>query len=299
MSALPTPMQSLASSLNLVYEYPYRVGFGEYIVGKYTSLEREINLKENVFGYEHIGLGYLESVWYKAQKTECLDCRGKADCRFNGNRVVYTVNREDKQIEWTRQYCAPKAQENSVRVLDRLVRESGIPRRYVGKKLSDFDKTGNAMALTAIGRVMKGGSAILYGGRGCGKTMLAAIVAQGLLRQRKGVVFVTVPTMFEELRRGMTDGTMEERRRRLVEAEFLILDDIGAETTSQWTLEQLFIIVNERYNEQRALLMTSNCAPLEMSERWRRFGDVGERIISRLSEMAVTVEVIGADRRRL
>ena len=74
--------------------------------------------------------------------------------------------------------------------------------------------------------------------------------------------------------------------------DLLHLDDLGAEKRTEWVLEQLYSIVNERWQDQRSLVVTTNATEGELKEQ------VGERIVSRLSEMCVTIPIMGNDLRR-
>lgn len=249
-------------------------------------------------GYRFADLYVGEERQYIEQDQVCAHCEGLAACPFRGYRIEYHIDHDIKFVGKHYQMCQPKAVENRDRVFEILSARAKTPKKYRHSTLTDFDPKGNAIALTAMRTFLDGKSVTLYGGRGCGKTMLTTIFVNKMLRDGRKVQFETVPTMLEALRRGMDDGTLKQLRDELINAETLVLDDLGAEAQTPWTMEQLFIIVNSRYNDERQLLVTSNLAPSEMRRRWATVpGDVGERIYSRLSEMTTFVEVNGSDRR--
>ncbi|MFF4605862.1 ATP-binding protein [Streptomyces sp. NPDC001339] len=72
----------------------------------------------------------------------------------------------------------------------------------------------------------------------------------------------------------------------------LILDDLGAAKTSEWTEELTYRLINRRYNEMLPTLVTTNLPIAELR------GAVGDRVASRLAEMTTRVILDGADRRR-
>ena len=75
--------------------------------------------------------------------------------------------------------------------------------------------------------------------------------------------------------------------------DLLHLDDVGAERQTEWVLEQLYSIVNTRYEDQRAIVVTTNLQPDELAAQ------IGERTVSRLIEMCGDpLPLFGADRRR-
>src|SRR5204863_4779956 len=86
--------------------------------------------------------------------------------------------------------------------------------------------------------------------------------------------------------------------RPVMTAELLVLDDLGAEKTSDWVEETLNLIVNTRYNERRATIFTSNYEEKEDREDPNSLlARVGFRMHSRLYEMCDFVEFEGADYR--
>jgi DNA replication protein DnaC len=90
--------------------------------------------------------------------------------------------------------------------------------------------------------------------------------------------------------------TSEEGLMRLVDdlsrVDLLHLDDLGAERATDWVLEQLYAIVNARYEEQRSLVITTNLDPAQLREQ------ITERTVSRLIEMCGDpLALFGADRR--
>src|SRR6185312_795823 len=95
--------------------------------------------------------------------------------------------------------------------------------------------------------------------------------------------------------------------RPVMEADLLVLDDLGSEKTSEWVEETMNLIVNTRYNERRHTIFTSNYedkpddAPVDPSERqdFTLKERIGFRIHSRLHEMCEFLEFDGADYRHL
>ncbi len=71
----------------------------------------------------------------------------------------------------------------------------------------------------------------------------------------------------------------------------LFLDDIGAEKPTEWAQQNLCLIIDQRYENMKKTIFTSNLSLDELSER------LGERIASRIAEMCVIIELKGKDRR--
>jgi|TARA_Y100000034_G_scaffold47492_1_gene58474 DNA replication protein DnaC len=73
--------------------------------------------------------------------------------------------------------------------------------------------------------------------------------------------------------------------------QILILDDVGSEKASDWTIETLYYLINKRYEEKKPTIITSNLPLSELADK------VGDRITSRIAEMCEIVRLEGKDKR--
>lgn len=132
---------------------------------------------------------------------------------------------------------------------------------------------------------------LLQGGYGCGKTHLAAAIANFTVSLGVPTLFITVPDLLDSLRfaYNSTETTFEERFDDIRQAGLLILDDFGTQNATEWAQEKLFQIINFRYINQLPLVITTN-----MAER-----DIEERISSRLNdpELVTRVKILAPDYR--
>ena len=129
---------------------------------------------------------------------------------------------------------------------------------------------------------------VLYGGKGNGKTHLAAAAANHLIARGRPVLFVNVPEFLDWLRESYSRPSFDEgaesftHRFELVrDAPVLILDDLGAESGTAWANEKLYILLNYRLEMSLPTMITSNL----------RFEDFPGRIRSRLGEVGFSVLV--------
>jgi DNA replication protein DnaC len=100
-----------------------------------------------------------------------------------------------------------------------------------------------------------------HGTVGTGKTTLALLVARAARDAGRTVAIYSVPLLFAEMRDTFGDDSDDSHLalfRRLSEVDLLVLDDLGAERQTEWVLEQLFSLVNERWQDQRSIVVTSN-----------------------------------------
>lgn len=268
---------------------------------RYTTYERRyIEEHPEYCGWAMTGaMSDLAAQRYYQQLDDCANCKGRKGCRHFGVIDVPIADPTDQTINWTAKPCTPTAAANAERILRIRQRAANLPKKYWTVTANDFEATGNATALAAVRSFVRNRSSVFfYGGRGCGKTMLASIMANAALKNGEQVVFFSVAEMNTTLKSAINDGSLQSLLNRMIKAGVLILDDIGAEASSPWTMEQLFVIVNGRYNESDGrIIITSNLRPSELRVQWQRINDVGERIYSRLVEMCLFAEVVGDDRR--
>ena len=134
------------------------------------------------------------------------------------------------------------------------------------------------------------------GPRGTGKTTLAMLVSQHALKARRPVAIYTVPHLLSAIRKTYDDNSPHdylELMERLASVDLLHLEDMAVARTNEWVLEQLYTVINDRYQEQRSILFTADVErPEDLAEH------VGERTYSRLIEMCGDpLPLRGEDRR--
>jgi len=118
---------------------------------------------------------------------------------------------------------------------------------------------------------------ILLGGYGCGKTHLAAAIANYQIEHGRPVLFVVVPDLLDHLRATFSPESpvsYDQRFEEVRTAPLLILDDLGTQSATPWAREKLFQIFNYRYNARLPTVITSNRSLEEIDLRLRsRFND--------------------------
>jgi DNA replication protein DnaC len=117
---------------------------------------------------------------------------------------------------------------------------------------------------------------------GTGKTTLAMLVSKTALERRHSVAIYSLPRLLAEIRKTFDEGSERshlELHERLAQVDLLHIDDVGAEQSSPWVLEQLYTIVNTRYEDDKALLLTTNLDHEALEEQ------IGPRTVSRIYEI--------------
>jgi DNA replication protein DnaC len=136
----------------------------------------------------------------------------------------------------------------------------------------------------------------LMGDTGTGKTTLAMLVSKAALQASRSVAIYSLPKLLARIRRTYDSEPGGDSYlaffERLTSVDLLHIDDLGAEKRSDWVLEQLYALVNERYEAQRSILVTTNLDQRELEEQ------IGPRTVSRLVEICGDpLPLFGPDRR--
>jgi DNA replication protein DnaC len=133
-------------------------------------------------------------------------------------------------------------------------------------------------------RYLDAGEGIWFlGPRGTGKTSLAMLISQSVLRARRTVAIYTAPQLLTEIRSTYEQGSPHSYAgliERLRSVDLLHLEDLAVARTNDWVLEQFYTVVNDRYQDRRSIVFTADVrAPSDLGDH------VGHRTFSRLMEI--------------
>ena len=222
----------------------------------------------------------------------------------------WLVDEESRTAEACR--CRPQRQA-AIRTRS-LTRE--IPERYrhIGPNSPEIEelaarapaqvRTARRYSETIAQRLDAGEGMGFHGDVGTGKTMLAFMITKAALDAGRTVAVFSFPRLLAAIRDSYRDDSSDgygDFLDRLVAVDLLQLDDLGAERPSEWAAEQIFLLIDGRYEAKRSVVYTTNLAlpgvddgrpgPESLSER------IGHRTASRLGEMAPPVPLFGLDQR--
>ena len=258
---------------------------------------------------EELGIKYEDGMnmdWRDIRDAHAMaiDCSGCTytidncdDCRHNSETGVFSKsqNRYMSNIPNCEKYAAKCRQLKA----QRIVGMSGIGKRFALRRFDTFNVTQETSRAFTVCKdfcfnfsdTRKG--IRLYGKYGCGKTHLAASIIHELAEQGIAGVFVVVPELLNKIRRSFSNPSEDTDKiiRTAKEAKLLIMDDLGAEKPSDWVSEQLYMIINSRYEDMLPTIITTNCNTKELIER------LGERTVSRIIEMTEPVTIKAIDYR--
>lgn len=114
---------------------------------------------------------------------------------------------------------------------------------------------------------LKSPSLLFSGGPGLGKTFLSAAIARTVADRGFSVAYETAGTVFAEFEREKFSGA-EGLTRKYLSSDLMILDDLGTELTTQFSLSALYALLNGRLLEQRPLIVSTNLTAGEVKQRY-------------------------------
>lgn len=222
----------------------------------------------------------------EAARKRCENCQGLSKCQFSGARVGFTptirvvADFGERQLRFGVEECRFRESWKAERRARRLLGESGIPACYRDLTFRDYPLKTEA-DLQAVEAARTLGPLYLWG-LGRGKTMLASIIGNELIRRGESVLFRAAGELMVSLR--PNEEGYADRLEAIKEAPTLILDDLGLEQASERNGERLQMIIDSRVRERRRLIITSRLSAEGAGARYH-WGEVGARLSERLRRL--------------
>lgn len=191
------------------------------------------------------------SVTIKGEDGNDVEFRPYTPCKCRKAEIEAENEKERKQKEAV--------------TIERLRSTSGIPDLYVNANFSSFkERTDNKAILHMIRRYVekfdqmaeKGNGLLFHGSVGTGKTYAAACIGNELIQRCKSVFMTSTYTMLK-----LRDPDEEEAyMNRIRRCALLIIDDIGAERSTEFGRERVFSYIDARLGEKKPMILTTNLA---------------------------------------
>lgn len=213
---------------------------------------------------------------------------GRQECGCDGEAEAARIEAERKRMH-----------ENAERKLaqERKLRTAGIAKRYASAEVT------NAQCANYLREFAEcnGSGLYIHGGVGTGKTALASALARKFVEAGYKVILTTSIGMLESIQETYgSEASSRDACHGYGECDVLVIDDMGKESASSWSVMTLFQIVNMRYESMLPTIVTSQYTLYGLAKRLSRSGEseTAEAIVSRLGGTCEEVRLPGGDRRR-
>ena len=177
--------------------------------------------------------------------VQCHTCKEEEQAQAAANRAAWEAEwraREEADEAETRRTFRHRPLEE----LDTMLQTIGVPSRFLRAVVKRLESLSESLYLT--------------GQKGTGKTHMAAAIIREIVLDKtpyhncSSLQWVSVPDLLLEIRASFRDGS-DRSEASIIEqysdCRVLILDDLGAEKTTEWSLQTLYTIIDRRYREER------------------------------------------------
>lgn len=224
------------------------------------------------------------------ENGECVDCGDKTEpIQILDNWYAPSDRCGDctkkKKEEWERDV-----------LLKEIFERCGLKTRHETMSLDNYKPTteGQKQVLEDLKRY-NDGNVFISGPVGTGKTHLIVGLVSKIAREHLcGFRFRTGVDMLYEIRSTFNyndPGQTDRMINIFSKANILVIDDLGAEKSTEWARETFYMIIDRRYNMMKRTFVTSNLSPKELANK------LNDRLVSRLMEGAIVLKIDGNDYR--
>jgi DNA replication protein DnaC len=174
---------------------------------------------------------------------------------------------------------------------DKANPSQGKAKKTAEKFIADYPATG-------------GYGLLLQGHTGVGKTRLLCCIGNQLIKEKDiEVAYIDWNDLTREMKSGEDAASRDfseigQLIQRLARVELLLFDELGSSRPSPWVEDNIYFLINRRYNNNRVTLFASNFFDKKIGGEETLSERIGNRIRSRLFEMARSIEIMGADYRQ-
>ncbi|MFC6039224.1 primosomal protein DnaI [Paenisporosarcina macmurdoensis] len=259
------------------------------------------------------GLGKLYE--YTTQNHDCETCENVANCEniMKGYVPKLAMIRGLIDLDYVR--CRQKIIEDERREVSAMISSMHMPKDVLKARLATVTYDHNTRVnlgtaantfmeeLKTTGKLPSKGFYI-YGEFGVGKSYVLGALANELAEQKIKIVLVYVPEFLREMKHAIQDQSLQEKVDYVKKAPVLMLDDLGAETLSTWTRDEILgTVLHYRMAENLPTFITSNFdydgleEHLAYSSKGEREQVKAARIMERIRSITIPMRLSGKNRR--
>ena len=161
--------------------------------------------------------------------------------------------------------------------INKLFKNNNLGKRQLNStfenyKITNKNKTAYENVKKYVNKLIEGAmnkGLFITGAYGVGKTYLASCIANEIIKNGKSVIFGTLIQLLDFIRDSYSDSEVSDKDylNLYSSVDLLVIDDLGKEKPTEWVLEKLFLIVNNRYNNYLPIVITTNYNRNQLRER--------------------------------
>lgn len=226
--------------------------------------------------------------------------------------MAYWAKRDAEEERRRQEEAAAEEASRRKAKIERLLGRSGIKKRFRQRTFAHFKadtperrrwlRIAREYADHFAEKLATGDGLYIEGTNGTGKTHLAAAIALQLIDAGVPVVCKTSADLLSDVKKAFDDSSITEAAvlKAYKDADLLIIDDLGKEQVTDWSISTLYNILNDRYEDMKPTIITTNFGADDLIEAETPKGfdsSKARAIVSRLREVSTVLTMVGDDYR--
>ncbi len=246
---------------------------------------------------------------YVQDRHKCTNCQGLAYCHQYQKGIRQELYVDNNHLQNILMKCDYLLAEEEKTKHQKYYKQADFDPSYFKIDLRELDHGQNVAykksLIQAIDCYEKTIGLYLFGDVGSGKSYMSAALCNEYAKNKQKVAFVNVPRFISNLKLSFgNDEEMREKLKKLEIVDVLVLDDIGGESISLWSRDDILLpILDYRMNNNKMTLFTSNYSIKTLEEKYKiasanGIDSVGaKRIIERITTLAKEIYLNGVSKR--
>lgn len=247
------------------------------------------------------------------QLEKCMKCKSILECKNEVNGYVYYPSVENDDVVFSYVMCKHKKKQEEKTAYQKNITWFEMPKELKNASMKDIDTEDENRFETIIwaknfldnykkGTAKKG--LYLTGNFGCGKTYLICAMLNELAKKGHKIAIIYYPEFLRSLKESLYDSDYGSKFNEIKKIEFLLIDDIGAETTTAWGRDEILgTILQYRMQEGLITFFTSNFNLNELEEHFSFSKNGNERvkarrIMERIKQLTECIVMVSENRRK-